>query len=131
MLRLDFFYPRHNDAQPILSEFIFFSCLPFYTMSTLAAYLPRRNVTGSSLGLFTLFIGILTGVALTELFSYLRKRHRQTTKTRSLYNIQPEIARGVVELIGNTPLVRINSLSDATGCEILASITYTLFHTLN
>ena len=26
--------------------------------------------------------------------------------------------RGLVEAIGNTPLVRINSLSDATGCEV-------------
>ena len=26
--------------------------------------------------------------------------------------------RGLVEAIGNTPLIRINSLSDATGCEV-------------
>ncbi|WP_295242370.1 hypothetical protein, partial [uncultured Brevundimonas sp.] len=25
----------------------------------------------------------------------------------------------VIDLIGNTPLVRLNRLSDATGCEIL------------
>ncbi|KAE8212466.1 hypothetical protein CF327_g3893 [Tilletia walkeri] len=30
-----------------------------------------------------------------------------------------EIVKGVEGLIGNTPLMRINSLSDATGCEIL------------
>jgi hypothetical protein len=28
--------------------------------------------------------------------------------------------RGLVEAIGNTPLIRINSLSDATGCEVRA-----------
>lgn len=26
--------------------------------------------------------------------------------------------RGLVDAIGNTPLIRINSLSDATGCEV-------------
>lgn len=26
--------------------------------------------------------------------------------------------KGLVEAIGNTPLIRINSLSDATGCEV-------------
>jgi cysteine synthase len=26
--------------------------------------------------------------------------------------------RGLVEAVGNTPLIRINSLSDATGCEV-------------
>jgi len=33
--------------------------------------------------------------------------------------------RGLVEAIGNTPLIRINSLSDATGCEVRAwNLTY-------
>jgi hypothetical protein len=32
--------------------------------------------------------------------------------------------RGLVETIGNTPLIRINSLSDATGCEVYAWIFY-------
>ncbi|KAJ1960925.1 Cysteine synthase 2 [Dipsacomyces acuminosporus] len=34
------------------------------------------------------------------------------------------ISNGVTGLIGNTPLVRINSLSDATGCEILAKAEF-------
>ncbi|KAJ2102993.1 Cysteine synthase 2 [Coemansia sp. RSA 2337] len=34
------------------------------------------------------------------------------------------VANGVVGLIGNTPLVRINSLSDATGCEILGKAEF-------
>jgi len=33
---------------------------------------------------------------------------------------EPEIAQGIEACIGNTPLFRIKSLSDATGCEILA-----------
>ncbi|KAK0550706.1 Cysteine synthase 2 [Tilletia horrida] len=35
-----------------------------------------------------------------------------------------EIVRGVEGLIGNTPLMRINSLSDATGCEILGKAEF-------
>lgn len=26
---------------------------------------------------------------------------------------------GIIDAIGNTPLIRINSLSDATGCEVI------------
>jgi len=35
--------------------------------------------------------------------------------------------RGLVEAIGNTPLIRINSLSDATGCEVGMWIFYLFF----
>ena len=38
--------------------------------------------------------------------------------------------RGLVEAIGNTPLVRINSLSDATGCEVGMWIFYLFFSAL-
>ena len=35
-----------------------------------------------------------------------------------------EVVRGIEGLIGNTPLMRINSLSDATGCEILGKAEF-------
>ncbi|KAF3319998.1 cysteine synthase 2 isoform X1 [Carex littledalei] len=35
-----------------------------------------------------------------------------------------KIRRGLVGAIGNTPLIRINSLSDATGCEILGKAEF-------
>jgi cysteine synthase len=35
------------------------------------------------------------------------------------YNTSQNIANNISELIGNTPMVRINSLSEITGCEIL------------
>jgi hypothetical protein len=38
--------------------------------------------------------------------------------------------RGLVEAIGNTPLIRINSLSDATGCEVGVLVLYYLFSAL-
>lgn len=35
------------------------------------------------------------------------------------YSTNPLIAKDITELIGNTELLRINSLSQLTGCEIL------------
>jgi cysteine synthase A len=35
-----------------------------------------------------------------------------------------DIKRGFVEAIGNTPLIRLNSFSDATGCEILGKAEF-------
>ncbi|KAJ2781590.1 Cysteine synthase 2 [Coemansia javaensis] len=37
---------------------------------------------------------------------------------------EAEVAAGVAGLIGNTPLVRINSLSEATGCEVLGKAEF-------
>jgi cysteine synthase len=37
---------------------------------------------------------------------------------------RPSITRSVIDLIGNTPLIRLNRLSDATGCEILGKAEF-------
>jgi cysteine synthase A len=37
-----------------------------------------------------------------------------------------DIKEGIEGCIGNTPLIKIKSLSDATGCEILAKAEVTL-----
>jgi cysteine synthase len=34
------------------------------------------------------------------------------------------VKQGVLDCVGNTPLLRIKSLSDATGCEILAKAEF-------
>ncbi|KAL9997556.1 putative cystathionine beta-synthase [Helianthus debilis subsp. tardiflorus] len=44
-------------------------------------------------------------------------------KTLITHNNKPK-RNGIVGAIGNTPLIRINSLSDATGCEILAKAEF-------
>jgi hypothetical protein len=38
--------------------------------------------------------------------------------------IKMDIKRGFLEAIGNTPLIRLNSFSDATGCEILGKAEF-------
>jgi len=39
-------------------------------------------------------------------------------RARPAASSKDEARSSVTDLIGNTPLIRINSLSDATGCEI-------------
>jgi len=79
-----------------------------------------------------LFYGILVGFSLsfasTSVISAYRKRREDSATTRA--NLRPielrsdEVLDGVTGLIGNTPLVRINSLSDALGVEILGKAEY-------
>ncbi|KZP34447.1 PALP-domain-containing protein [Athelia psychrophila] len=82
-----------------------------------------------------LLYGILLGVSLSmssttlALYYQARKRERleRITKNFSLRPIElrsDEICAGVAGLIGNTPLVRINSLSDALGVEILGKAEF-------
>lgn len=60
-------------------------------------------------------------IALSSGFIYisyllLRKKNRQASDK------PPTCKKGIDGLIGNTPLIRIASLSDATGCEIFAKM---------
>ncbi|KAI9437686.1 PALP-domain-containing protein [Lactarius indigo] len=74
-----------------------------------------------------LFYGILIGfslsIASTSVISAYRKRrdHNAVEKAtpRPIELRSDEVLDGVTGLIGNTPLVRINSLSNALGVEIL------------
>jgi cysteine synthase A len=50
---------------------------------------------------------LVAGIAL---YLYLQKR--------------PKVKKGLLELIGDTPMIRIDSLSKATGCEILAKVEF-------
>ncbi|KAJ3160644.1 hypothetical protein HDU86_000403 [Geranomyces michiganensis] len=57
--------------------------------------------------------------------SRLVRRHSSPHKHADQNNDDgDQIRDGVAGLIGNTPLFRINSLSDATGCEVLAKAEF-------
>ena len=47
------------------------------------------------------------------------KGHDDSTLVGDRAGAQPIILQGIESCIGNTPLFKIKSLSDATGCEIL------------
>ncbi|KAI0267036.1 PALP-domain-containing protein [Gloeopeniophorella convolvens] len=79
-----------------------------------------------------LFYGFVAGVSLSlagaSVASAYRGRRRE--RTAEIVNRRPielrsdEVLDGVTGLIGNTPLIRINSLSDALGVEILGKAEY-------
>jgi cysteine synthase A len=79
-----------------------------------------------------LIYGLLFGVILTlstnSFVNWWKRKNQDDKTTRSLKqpsDIRSEdIADGIEGLIGNTPLMRIKSLSDATGCEILVNIFF-------
>ncbi|ODV90070.1 hypothetical protein CANCADRAFT_1803 [Tortispora caseinolytica NRRL Y-17796] len=56
------------------------------------------------------YLGIAVGGVVVFLYNSLRKK--------SQYKIYGDVS----ELIGNTPILRINSLSEETGCEVLAKM---------
>jgi cysteine synthase len=60
------------------------------------------------------YIAIMASVSLS-IYILLRQPRKGKRK---------ESSSGIVSLIGNTPLIRINSLSEATGCEILAKVEF-------
>lgn len=80
----------------------------------------------------TIFYGILIGFSLsiTSTSLALLYRDRRKDKEEAQPGSRPielrsdEVLDGVTGLIGNTPLVRINSLSDALGVEILGKAEY-------
>ncbi|KAG8095982.1 hypothetical protein GUJ93_ZPchr0013g35008 [Zizania palustris] len=59
--------------------------------------------------------------AAVSLFAYYLLIHKVGVR---LSWVRPTRRRGLVGAIGNTPLIRINSLSEATGCEILGKAEF-------
>jgi cysteine synthase A len=56
-----------------------------------------------------------------ELLESLSENPVKNSSSKSIcVSRAPAIVDGIEGCIGNTPLIRIKSLSDATGCEILA-----------
>ncbi|KAG8956215.1 hypothetical protein FRC04_004291 [Tulasnella sp. 424] len=81
-----------------------------------------------------LLIGVAVGFSLclssTSLWLYLGRSRQKSRPPGDFDDSTPieiakdEVARGVPGLVGNTPLVRINSLSDALGVEILGKAEF-------
>ncbi|CCG83986.1 protein of unknown function, partial [Taphrina deformans PYCC 5710] len=74
---------------------------------------------------FTLASGIAIGIAFVLfcdrknlLISAITKQNPDST------DVLPDIKHGIEQAIGDTPLIRIKSLSDATGCEILGKAEF-------
>ncbi|GJE90025.1 cysteine synthase [Phanerochaete sordida] len=99
---------------PPLSE----KSLPFHLPSALTV----RHV------LYGVLLGFSLSVTSTSLALYFQERKRERLQDqfepRPIEIRSDEVVDGVAGLIGNTPLVRIKSLSDALGVEILGKAEY-------
>ncbi|XP_057978698.1 cysteine synthase 2 isoform X2 [Malania oleifera] len=70
--------------------------------------------------------GVLVAVISITAVSYLFRNQRQKGLSRKTPKpLTPKkLRKGLIDAVGNTPLIRINSLSEATGCEILAKAEF-------
>ncbi|CAD6566855.1 MAG: hypothetical protein TREMPRED_003032 [Tremellales sp. Tagirdzhanova-0007] len=87
--------------------------------------LPNRFTRDLIIGVF---LGITLSLSSTSLAllaqGWRRRRAISRTPPRPIELRSDEIVSGVTGLIGNTPLIRINSLSDALGVEILGKAEF-------
>ncbi|KAJ8754919.1 hypothetical protein K2173_015431 [Erythroxylum novogranatense] len=75
------------------------------------------RTTGAIVAAISVSIGVLC--------FFLRNKCKSQRKNLSvLPNKKKQPRYGLLDAIGNTPLIRINSLSEATGCEILAKCEF-------
>lgn len=82
--------------------------------------LPRKFTRDLLLGLVLGITFSLSSTSLALLIQgWRRKRAVARVPPRPIELRSDEVVDGVIGLIGNTPLIRINSLSDALGVEIL------------
>jgi cysteine synthase len=74
---------------------------------------------------YGIILGVSLSIASQSIVATVRRRRKKAHEHTYGFEPRPielrndEVIQGVVGLIGNTPLVRIASLSDALGCEIL------------
>lgn len=95
----------------------------------LSAKLPRRLTRDLLLGLV---LGIALSLTSTRVTMLIQNWRQRRAKQRAIQRMPPrpiqvrsdEIVAGVPGLIGNTPLVRIGSLSNALGVEILGKCEF-------
>ncbi|KAI8993955.1 PALP-domain-containing protein [Trametes punicea] len=78
--------------------------------------------------LYGVFIGLALSLTTTSVIDYFQQRKRKhaelTFEPRPIELRSDEVVDGVTGLIGNTPLVRIKSLSEALGVEILGKAEF-------
>jgi len=70
--------------------------------------------------LLLFFLGVAAGTSAAYLFTTFSTDHSRRPVSDDETSMKEDIVDGVEGLIGSTKLVRIRSLSQATGCEILA-----------
>lgn len=79
-------------------------------------------------------IGAAAGIAIAVVtYCTLYKPNKNRNFRSIFFNKKKKLKprRGLVDAIGNTPLIRINSLSEATGCEVSSVLDLFLSSSFN
>ncbi|KAF8444978.1 putative cysteine synthase [Boletus edulis BED1] len=89
-------------------------------------HFPNTAVRQLSYGVLIGFTLSLSATSIAHYYSEHRKQDKleKQTSSRPIELRSDEIVHGVTGLIGNTPLIRINSLSNALGVEILGKAEF-------
>ncbi|KAF9792195.1 tryptophan synthase beta subunit-like PLP-dependent enzyme [Thelephora terrestris] len=103
--------------------------LPLGNLQSLVpTWLKPQNAANVRFLLYGIFLGFSFSLTATSFVIYHReKRQREVAssfQSRPIELRSDEIAQGLTGLIGNTPLIRINSLSDALGVNILGKAEF-------
>ncbi|CAA2995722.1 cysteine synthase 2 [Olea europaea var. sylvestris] len=65
---------------------------------------------------------VVVALSIGAILSYFLRSRSKSSSTKT--SNRRSSRNGLIAAIGNTPLIRINSLSDATGCEILGKAEF-------
>ena len=71
-----------------------------------------------------IILGVVSGAALLALYKALVKNKRKKCQDDEISIIESHIHQNITTLIGNTPMIKIQSLSKATGCTILGKAEF-------
>ncbi|KAJ6827095.1 cysteine synthase 2 [Iris pallida] len=86
----------------------------------MAAVKPTVGISAAA----AISIAVISYFLLSNHSSKLRSKQKNKNSANEILNSKKKKKEGLVSAIGSTPLVRINSLSDATGCEILGKAEF-------
>ncbi|KAJ6813574.1 cysteine synthase 2 [Iris pallida] len=87
----------------------------------MAAVKPTVGISAAA----AISIAVISYFLLSNHSSKLRSKQKNKNSANEILNSKKKKKKeGLVSAIGSTPLVRINSLSDATGCEILGKAEF-------
>ncbi|RHZ78304.1 hypothetical protein Glove_166g96 [Diversispora epigaea] len=74
--------------------------------------------------LIGLILGVIVTVSTNSIINWIKSKYVDNKKKDPSFVRSIEITDSIMGLIGNTPLMRIKSLSEATGCEILGKAEF-------
>ena len=72
------------------------------------------KITGAIVATISVSMAVLSYMIIT----YPSNKNAHLPLFKKKKNNKKKLRNGLIDAVGNTPLIRINSLSEATGCEV-------------